>query len=39
MNEVLQKVGSKIILDEDAKQFLPLMNVHPSGAIAPTPTR
>jgi membrane protease subunit HflK len=39
MSEVLQKVGSKIILDEDAKQFLPLMNLQPSGATAPTPTR
>jgi modulator of FtsH protease HflK len=27
MNEVLPKVGPKIILDEDAKQFLPLMNL------------
>jgi membrane protease subunit HflK len=27
MNEVLPKLGSKIILDEDAKQFLPLMNL------------
>jgi membrane protease subunit HflK len=28
MNEVLPKLGSKIILDEDAKQFLPLMNLN-----------
>ena len=28
MNEVLPKVGPKIILDEDAKQFLPLMNLN-----------
>ena len=27
MNEVLPKMGSKIIIDEDAKQFLPLMNL------------
>ncbi len=27
MNEVLPKIGSKIIIDEDAKQFLPLMNL------------
>lgn len=27
MNEVLPKLGSKIILDEDAKQFLPLLNL------------
>jgi modulator of FtsH protease HflK len=28
MNEVLPKLGSKIILDQDAKQFLPLMNLN-----------
>jgi modulator of FtsH protease HflK len=28
MNEVLPKLGPKIILDEDARQFLPLMNLH-----------
>jgi len=39
MNEVLPKIGPKIILDEDAKQFLPLMNLQSSGATAPTPTR
>jgi membrane protease subunit HflK len=39
MNEVLPKVGAKIILDEDAKQFLPLMNLQPSGSATPTPTR
>lgn len=27
MNEVLPKLGSKIVIDEDAKQFLPLMNL------------
>lgn len=27
MNEVLPKIGRKVILDEDAKQFLPLMNL------------
>ena len=27
MNEVLPKLGRKVILDEDAKQFLPLMNL------------
>ncbi|MFZ9937739.1 MAG: FtsH protease activity modulator HflK [Luteolibacter sp.] len=27
MNDVLPKLGSKVILDEDAKQFLPLMNL------------
>ena len=29
MNEVLPKTGPKIILDEDAKQFLPLLNMKP----------
>ena len=28
MNEVLPKLGPKIILDQDAKQFLPLMNLN-----------
>jgi len=28
MSEVLPKLGTKIILDEDAKQFLPLMNLN-----------
>jgi membrane protease subunit HflK len=28
MNEVLPKLGQKIILDEDARQFLPLMNLN-----------
>ncbi|MGC4014430.1 MAG: FtsH protease activity modulator HflK [Luteolibacter sp.] len=27
MNEVLPQIGSKVIIDEDAKQFLPLMNL------------
>lgn len=27
MNEVLPQLGSKIIIDEDAKQFLPLLNL------------
>jgi len=27
MNEVLPKLGPKIVIDEDAKQFLPLMNL------------
>ncbi len=34
MNEVLPKLGSKIIIDEDAKQFLPLLNLQPSQAPA-----
>ncbi len=28
MNEVIPKLGQKVILDEDAKQFLPLMNLN-----------
>lgn len=43
MNEVLPKLGGKIILDEDAQQFLPLMNLNQSNAKAPaapvTPSR
>jgi len=40
MDEVLPKVGAKIILDESAKQFLPLMNLQPSGTTtAPAATR
>lgn len=27
MNEVLPRLGSKVVIDEDAKQFLPLMNL------------
>ena len=27
MKEVLPKLGSKVIIDEDAKQFLPMMNL------------
>ncbi len=27
MNQVLPQIGSKILIDEDAKQFLPLMNL------------
>jgi len=40
MNEVLPKLGGKIILDEDAKQFLPLMNLNQgigTRPAAPTP--
>ncbi|KAB2641432.1 MAG: FtsH protease activity modulator HflK [Verrucomicrobia bacterium] len=39
MNEVLPKVGAKIILDESAKQFLPLMNLQPASSATPPPTR
>ena len=38
MKEVLPTLGSKIILDEDAKQFLPLMNLNQAVApAAPAP--
>jgi len=39
MNEVLPQLGGKVILDEDAKQFLPLLNLDKTGAIAPAPKR
>lgn len=35
MNEVLPRLGGKIILDEDAKQFLPLMNLNQGIGTAP----
>jgi len=34
MNEVLPKLGNKVILDEDARQFLPLMNLNQGTAPA-----
>lgn len=34
MGEILPNMGPKIILDEDAKQFLPLMNLNSSGTPA-----
>ncbi len=39
MNEVLPNIGAKIILDESAKQFLPLMNLQPSATPAPKTNR
>jgi len=39
MNEVLPQLGSKVIIDEDAKQFLPLMNLGQGAAVSPTPKR
>jgi membrane protease subunit HflK len=36
LGEVLPKLGGKVILDADAKQFLPLMNVQP---FAPQPAQ
>jgi len=30
MNQVLPQIGAKILIDEDAKQFLPLMNLKPN---------
>ena len=35
MGEILPKMGPKIILDEDARQFLPLMNLNSAGTPAP----
>ena len=32
MGEILPKLGPKIILDEDARQFLPLMNLNAPGS-------
>ncbi|MFT3991121.1 MAG: FtsH protease activity modulator HflK [Luteolibacter sp.] len=38
MNQVLPQLGNKVILDADAKQFLPLMNLQPdSPSPAPVP--
>lgn len=37
MKEVLPKLGSKVILDENAKQFLPLMNLN--QGVNPAPAR
>jgi modulator of FtsH protease HflK len=37
MKEVLPKLGGKVILDEDAKQFLPLMNLN--QGLNPAPSR
>ncbi len=42
MNEVLPNLGGKIIIDEDAKQFLPLMNLNQgigTRPAAPAPER
>jgi hypothetical protein len=32
MTEVLGRLGPKIVLDEDAKQLLPLLNLQPAGS-------
>ncbi len=39
LGEVLPKMGGKVILDADAKQFLPLMNVQPFVPQAPQPRK
>jgi membrane protease subunit HflK len=36
MKEVLPRLGGKIILDQDAKQFLPLMNLNQGPNTAPS---
>jgi membrane protease subunit HflK len=35
MSEVIPQLGGKIILDEDARQFLPLMNLQPGTVAKP----
>jgi membrane protease subunit HflK len=35
IGDVLPKLGGKVILDADAKQFLPLMNLQPAAAEQP----
>lgn len=39
MKEVLPQLGGKIIIDEDAQQLLPLLNLNGNPAIAPQPKR
>lgn len=39
LGEVLPKLGGKVILDADAKQFLPLMNVQPVVPQHPQPRK
>lgn len=39
LGEVLPKLGGKVILDADAKQFLPLMNVQPFVPQPPQPRK
>ena len=37
LSEVLPQLGGKVILDADAKQFLPFMNLQPPAASPPAP--
>lgn len=39
MNEVLPNLGNKIIIDESAQQFLPLLNLNGNNPVAPQQTR
>ena len=38
MSEVIPRLGGKIILDADARQFLPLMSLRPPEAVPPQAT-
>ena len=37
MGELLPKLGGTVVIDEDARQFLPLMNLPPAAARSPAP--
>ena len=37
MGELLPKLGGTVVIDEDARQFLPLMNLPPAAARRPAP--
>ena len=37
MGELLPKLGGTVVIDEDARQFLPLMNLPPATARRPAP--
>ena len=39
ITEILPQLGGKVILDADAKQFLPLMNLRQLDAVEPRPAR
>jgi membrane protease subunit HflK len=37
MGELLPKLGGTVVIDEDARQFLPLMNLPPAAARSAAP--
>jgi membrane protease subunit HflK len=37
MSELLPKLGGTVVIDEDARQFLPLMNLPPAATRRPAP--